>query len=62
MVEKFGLRDEGDERSFSEILNDDKEVKQMKDQFWSIMQEHGSDFTNTFRALSQITKSEDITA
>lgn len=38
-----------------------EEDKALVNEFWDVMRETGSDFTNTFRDLASVTKSPDMT-
>ena len=57
--QKLGLVDPS---SGSDPWHQTKETDEIKDQFWKLLQKYGLDFTNTFRVLSQVTKSKEMTA
>lgn len=59
MVDKLGLRDQDDSRSGKTII--ESEHIQLLHGLFDVMQNCGSDFTNTFRTLSNLTKSNEMT-
>lgn len=54
---KLGLVDVGVEQASKQTA----ETESLKRQFWALMEKFGCDFTNTFRVLSKVSKSVEMT-